>query len=121
MKLTFQVPTELDVHDVIFDPDKKEVSMELVFHGSGGAGQEAAAGNIEIVAYNGTSLFSGEIKVSGLSGKPSINARTVGEVMSIIEQRIKAGKAATWGRRRKDSSEEGKALKSEEGALSGLT
>jgi hypothetical protein len=94
--------------------------MELVFHGSSGSGQEAAAGNIEIVAFNGTSLFSGEIKVSGLSGKPSINARAVGEVMSIIEQRIKAGKAATWGRRRKDSSEDGKATKPEEGALAGL-
>lgn len=127
MKLTFQVPTELDVRNVLFDADKKEVSMELVFYGSGGSGQEAMAGNIEITAYNGDKLFCGEMRVSGLSGKPSISTRTASE-LSILEQRMKAGKAATWGRRRRGSSEEekpvkpenGKTSKPEGGALAGL-
>lgn len=127
MKIAFQVPTELDVRNVLFDQDKKEVSMELVFYGSGGSGQDAMAGNIEITAYNGDVLFRGEMRVSGHSGKPTISTRAASE-LSILEQRMKAGKSATWGRRRRGSSEEekqgkpesGKASKPEGGALAGL-
>jgi len=101
MRLKLQVPSDLDVKNVEYDAGKRELSMELIFYG---AGHEALAGNVELEAFDTTILFKGPLKVSGLTGKPSVSSK-LEPVLSAIEQKLKSGDADTAGKRGRKKKE----------------
>jgi hypothetical protein len=110
VRIKLQLGTGLDVKDVQFDGEKRELSAELIFYG---AGREAAAGNVEVVAYDGTRLFCGVLTVSGLTAKPAFEARTE-PVMALAERRLseappggRGGRKAKGGTKIVDSGDSG--------------
>lgn len=101
MRLKFQVPSDLDVKDVKYDPEKKELSMELIFYG---AAYDAVAGNLSLEAFDTTVLFKGPLKVSGATGRPSVTSK-LEPVLSAVEQRLKDGDSPVKKGRKKKEEE----------------
>jgi hypothetical protein len=73
MRVKFNVPSALDVENVEFDSSRGELSMDLIFYGSG---KEGIAGVVQVFGDDGNMHFRGLLKVSGQTGKPTLQERT---------------------------------------------
>jgi|GEM_PF-5928196 len=86
MKLKIILPSAMDVANTVFDEEKGELEMDLLFYGDG---REGVGGVVQVIGEDASLLFRGVVKINGQTAKVSVADRTK-QVKPLIEKKKKA-------------------------------